>query len=142
MLLPRPPEADELRTRMREIRGRLPDDVQGIVSGARELADWRHYVRTFPWGSVAAALAAGYFVVPRRIEVMRPDVETLERLAKRQKLVVEPRSRVQEKPGLMESAVNIAGNMILRAGLAYAGQMVGGFLGRPADRSPPREHVP
>ncbi len=124
-----PPTPDEIRRQMHSIRQQLPQEMDGIVVGARQLVDWKHYVRRFPWGSLAAAAAAGYLSVPRRVEVQRPDPETLAKLAKQQRLVVEPRSRVEEKPGLLESAVNFAGNMLLRAGMAYVGQRIGGIVG-------------
>jgi hypothetical protein len=144
MIAPRERSAEDLRAQMREIRGKLPQDVRDIVSGAKQLTDWRFYVRQFPWGSLATAATLGYLAVPRRVEVVRPDIKTLEELAKRQKLVVEPQRRVEQKPGLVESALNIAGNMILRAGLAYVGQQVGVLFGTQAAQSKAAEedHTP
>lgn len=135
-------ETDELRFRMREIRSKLPQDVDDIVTGAKELTDWKHYVRAFPWGSLAGALAVGYFAVPRKLEVVRPDAATLEQLAKRQRLVIEPTGRVEKRPGLIESAMSAAGLMILRAGLAYAGQRAGVMFSPAATPTSSRERTP
>lgn len=122
----------EIQDRMREIRGKLPGEVAGIVESARQLTDWKHYVRTFPWGSLAAAAAAGYMAIPRKLEVIRPSAEELLKLAKREKLIIEPKHPAQEKPGLLESAMQLAGNTLLRAGLAYVGQQAGKVFGQSA----------
>lgn len=132
----RSPSADAVRERMDDIRRSLKPEVDQIVTRARELTDWRYYVRSHPWGTLATAVALGYLAVPRRVEQIRPDVETLESLAKRNKLVVEPESHVQKPPGFAESLVHLAGGMLLRAGLAYAGQQVGRFIGTHAAQSP------
>ena len=59
-------ETNAIRQRMEEVRCDLDQDVQEIVEGARDLRDWRSYVRTYPWVCVGAALAVGYLLVPRR----------------------------------------------------------------------------
>lgn len=123
--------ANEIRSRMRAVRGKLPDDVQGIVTGAKQLVDWRHYVRAFPWGALGAAVAAGYFAVPRKLQVVRPDVKTLEELAKRQKLVVEPTGRIEQPASFLQSAASLAGGMLLKAGLNYASRRAGALFAPP-----------
>jgi hypothetical protein len=133
--MPAEPEklsAAEIQDRMREIRGKLPGEVAGIVESARQLTDWKHYVRTFPWGSLAAAAAAGYMAIPRKLEVIRPSAEELLKLARKEKLIIEPKHPAQEKPGLVESALQLTGNMLLRAGLAYMGQKAGKVFGHSA----------
>ena len=47
--------AEQIRERMREIRRDLRADVKGIVVHASHMFDWKSYVRSFPWGSLAAA---------------------------------------------------------------------------------------
>lgn len=124
---------EQIQRQMRQIRLHLDDDVGGIVAGAQQMTDWRRYVAAFPWGSVAAAVAVGYLVVPRKTEIVRPDVETLEKLAKRQQLVVEPNAAAHaRKPSMAETAFNLLGNMIVRAGIAYAGQQFGKIFGEQA----------
>ena len=62
-------KAVEIRQRMSVIRRYIRDDVDGIVQNAQQLADWKHYVRAFPLGSLVVAAVAGYVAVPRRLEV-------------------------------------------------------------------------
>lgn len=59
-------EIDEIRQRMAKIRRDLHADVQGVVEGAAVATSWRHFVKTYPWPSVAVSLAIGYLVVPKR----------------------------------------------------------------------------
>ena len=116
--------ANDLRRQMSTIRANLGGEVSGLISNAQQLTDWRHYVRSFPWGSLAVATAIGYFAVPRKLEISSPDPETLEKLAKDHRLVVQHTPKGEEKRGVMSSVANVAGNAILRAALAYAGQQV------------------
>jgi hypothetical protein len=125
-------QADQIRRQMSLVRRDLAEDVEGLVLRARQLTDWRHYVRSFPWAAVAAAAAAGYFVVPRKVEVVRPDPKTLATLAKHNRLVVEQHPPSTRRPGVLDSVLSIAGNLLLRAGLAYVGQQVGRLVGQHA----------
>lgn len=125
----RDPTADDIRARMAAVREHLDHDVEGIVEGAGRLTDWRNYVQAFPWGSMAAAAALGYLAVPRRLEIVSPDAETLEKLARKNRLVVEHRPRGRNKRGVLATGFNLVGNMLLRAAIAYAGQQVGKVLG-------------
>ncbi|MCA9024327.1 MAG: hypothetical protein KDA86_03850 [Planctomycetaceae bacterium] len=133
---------DEIRRQMDIIRANLGGEVDGLVSNAQQLVDWRHYVRAFPWGSLGVAAALGYFAVPRRLEITSPDADTLERLAKNNRLVVKHTPRGEEKRGLLMSVANLTGNMLLRAGLAYVGQQIGKIVGdHAAQPSPEGVHV-
>lgn len=123
---------DDIQRQMSAIRTHLGGEVDGIVSNAQHLADWKHYVRAFPWASLGVAAAVGYFAVPRKLQIVSPDKETLAQLAKENRLVVEHSPKGTEKPGIVGSLVNLAGNMALRAGIAYAGQQAGKIFGHEA----------
>jgi len=58
-------EIDQLQAEMARIRRDLNGNVDEIVESAKELTDWRLFVRSYPWASVGAAAAAGYLVAPR-----------------------------------------------------------------------------
>ncbi len=130
--------AYEIRQEMNRIRGNLPADVDGLMSNAQQLVNWRHYVRAFPWGSLGVAAALGFFAVPRRLEIQSPDAKTLEKLAKQNRLVIQHSPRGEEKQGVMVSMANLLGNMLLRAGIAYVGQQAGRVLGHQAAEADPQ----
>ena len=58
-------ETQAILQRMEEVRCDLDEGVQEIVEGARVMGMWRHYVRTYPWICLGAAVAGGYLIVPR-----------------------------------------------------------------------------
>lgn len=120
-------QADELRRRMEGVRTDLDHDVEGIVENAKTLADWKHYVRSFPCGSVAAAAALGYFAVPQKLQVLRPDFETLEKLADKNKLVVtsEPKAEAEKRGGIAAYALSLAGTLALKAAMNYFSAYMG-----------------
>ena len=124
-------EADDIRRQMEQIRCDLNHDVEDLVVHAREMTDWRHYMRQYPWASMAAAAAVGYLVVPRRVHVESPDPKTLEKLIRKHQLVVtEPRA--DQKGGLAGAVFGMVSSLVMRGLLAYAGQQAGKVFGHKA----------
>lgn len=128
-------EAAGIRREMHTIRRGLGGEVEGIVSNAQQMLNWKYYVRTHPWASLAASAALGYFAIPQKLEIVRPDAETLAQLAKDKRLVVEHRPAAQPKPSMLASLAGFAGSMLLRAGVAYIGQQSGQIFGQQAAAS-------
>ena len=123
--------AEEIQSQMRQVRRELGEDVQEIVDNARIMTDWKHYVRAYPWVCMGVALAAGYFVVPSRPNLIRPDAKALAEWAKSQKLVVEPVSQARPKPTLSNQLASMAASALLQGGLAVLRQYVSGQLSAP-----------
>lgn len=121
--------ADEIRREMQFARQRVRAEVDEVVDGAKQFADWRYYPRRFPWATLGAAAALGFAAVPRRLEIVSPDVKTLQELARQHKLVVDPKPSGARQPGLIDGLLTMTGNLLLRAGIAYAGQQVGKLFG-------------
>jgi hypothetical protein len=67
--------------------------------------------------------------VPRKLEIVRPDPETIAQLAKEHKLVVEHRPQAHEKTSLAGQVAGLLANVFLRAAVAYAGQQMGKVVG-------------
>jgi hypothetical protein len=55
-----------LQGQMQDVREDLTEHASEAIQNARMEFDWRHYVASHPCTSLAAAMAAGYFLVPRR----------------------------------------------------------------------------
>jgi hypothetical protein len=118
--------AREIRQRMAGLRRelaldaeKLEADVQSVARSARELADWRFYVERFPIATAAAAAVVGYFVIPRRPQVIVPDADTLATMAKNNQVWLRTgRAKAVEKErgfvgGLVALALTAAGRLAL-----------------------------
>lgn len=118
----RPLEADEIRQRMQSVRQQMAVQAAGVATRARELTDWKFYVQRYRWPTMIACAAVGYMLVPRKLQILSPDIKTLEKLARNQRLVVEPNSVAQEKRGMFDTLLSLGAGMLVKAGIAYAGQ--------------------
>lgn len=136
-------EVEQVRRQMARIRCELDENVEQVVESARQIADWRYYVRAYPWAAVGAAFAAGYFVVPRRVQIVSPDADEIYKLAKKNRIVVQDKTNAAQKAerGPGGAIVSFVANMMTRALLAYLGQQVGKIAGIQATEPPPQRPV-
>ena len=121
------PSAEDIQRQMRQVRYELGEDVDEIVENARILADWKHYVRTYPWVCLGVAAAAGFMIVPSRTHIVRPDAKELAAWAKSQKLVIEPASQAKPRTSLMGTVGGMAANALLQGGLAVLRNYLAGM---------------
>lgn len=123
------PTADDIRRQMHITRQRVRAEVNEVVDGAKQLADWRFYPRQFPWLTLGAATAVGFAAIPRRREPVAPDIKALEAFAREHKLEIEPGKSTARKAGVMGAVLATAGSALLRFGVAYAGRELTRRLG-------------
>ncbi len=126
--------AAQIRQRMSVIRRHIGEDVDGIVQNAQQLTDWHHYVRTFPWISVASAAAVGFIAVPRRLEVVRPKAGEIARLAKRERLVVTNQPASEARSSLASTAMTLIGSALLRGAAGYIATNIGSLIGKQVEQ--------
>ena len=132
------PTAEEIRRQMQITRQRVRADVDDVVDGARQLADWRFYPRQFPWLTIGAAAVAGFAIMPRRTEKVEryiPDARVLKELANEHRIVLDPGGKKVKQAGIMGAVLAAAGSALARLAINYATQEVGRRLG-PAPPSP------
>ena len=136
-------ESSDLRERMARIRDGIPEDVDQIVEQARELADWRNFVKQHPWITLSAAAMVGFMAVPSKVNIIRPDANALAKLAKRDKLVVRHEPKITRQAGIVSPMVNLIGTAILRSVVANAGSKFGEVWAdtRPTQRESEPEEV-
>lgn len=120
-------DAESIQREMAQIRYGLYRNVEGIVESAREIADWRHYVRLYPWASVAAAAAVGFFLVPARRTMLQPDAKTIAALIRRGELKIEPQPTTRSSSMLGSVFSGLAGTA-LRGALGIVGQQLAGYV--------------
>jgi hypothetical protein len=122
--------AEQIREQMAQVRRELNLNYGEVVENARDMADWRYYVRNYPWATLGAAVAVGYLVVPNRVQMISPDAGELLKLARKQKLVVEPKPQAEPKSTVGGQVFNMMASMLVRGLLAYAGQKMGKTAGK------------
>ena len=115
------PETTAIRQRMQEVRRDLDEDVQEIVEGARDMCQWRTYVRSYPWICLGTALAIGYWIVPRRLSRMQPDAQTLAQMANQSGFL--PASPA--KSAARDIVRALVGNLVIRGVSSFVEQQVG-----------------
>lgn len=115
-------DAENLRTRMALIRQEIDDDVEAVVEQAKELFDWRNFVKKHPLLSISAAAAAGFLLVPKRSKGMTLSSCELEKLAKHNPLAFQPNSDVRHQPSMVRPVVSLVTGAVMRNALALAGQ--------------------
>lgn len=112
--------AETIREEMQHLRCEISDGMDDVVESARQMADWRCYVKRYPLAFVGAAAVAGFVMVPKRVERIEPDAKTLIKLAKRNELVV--RSKPESQAGLATTLISLVAGAALRAAVGLAGQ--------------------
>jgi hypothetical protein len=124
--------ADEIQRQMAELRIDLHRDVEGIVDSARALADWRYYVRKYPWVCLGGAAVLGYLIVPGRLKAIAPDVETLVALAKKHQLFITPKPEAAKQKSIVGSLVGLAASAALRGAMGFATEYAKGRMNTPS----------
>lgn len=117
-------ESNQIREQMARIRRDLNEDVEAVVENAKELTDWRGFVRRHPILSVGAAAVVGFVVVPNRLNVISPSADTLEKLAKKNRLVVKAKPDVKRQAGMVSPLLNLIGGAMMRTAFTMAGQHI------------------
>lgn len=122
---------EELRQQMATIRHKLPDDVERIVTGAKQMVDWKHYVRDFPWGAALVAAAVGYWLVPRRQGLSSNELKMIEETVKRHtaKKQNEEKTSSAGAAGLGAVIGGMVVNLVTRAAINFAARKVGQMIG-------------
>lgn len=124
---------------MKSVRSGLADDVDELVDSAGEMLDLRQYIKSFPWAFLGGAVALGYLVVPRRLEIVSPDRDALLELAKQNKLVVQANPTPRKRGGAVGTLFGFAANALARGAVGYISRQAGKMMddGGPASDQPP-----
>jgi len=119
-------ETKAILRRMAEVRCDLDEGAQEIVDSTRDLGDWQHYVKSYPWLSLGAACLIGYMVVPRRrVELPRGDQSLAETAGPEAGL---PNPSSSWTAGISKAVQTYAGNLLWRSALSLAGRQLNQYL--------------
>ena len=111
-------ESERLRRRMNRVRRDLDYEVEELVDQANHLTDWRFYMKNYPFASLGAVAMLAYTLVPikKRSDVVI-DEHTLSDLLERGE--TQFRRTRTAKPSLFSSAMQMASQAALRAGITF-----------------------
>jgi hypothetical protein len=122
-------DAERIRRKMHHLRQEMGADVKGIVHGARQLSDWRFYLRQHPWACVGSAFALGFLAAPVRRKSLDGDVEKLLEQLRRNKaaaaLGLAPSAGGSLGSGLLKRALAVGGPILARQAASYFAKRVG-----------------
>jgi len=119
--------AEEIQQEMRQVRRELTEDMQEIVDNARVMTDWRHYVKSYPWATVGAAAALGYWLVPSKSRYVGPDAAAIGDIMKAQMQAAQS-SVEKHKKGIAATIVGLAASALLQGGIALGKQQLTKFM--------------
>jgi hypothetical protein len=119
---------------MQQLRCEIDGDVEDMAASARNVADWKHYVKTYPWVCLGTAAALGFLIVPKRSKVMHPDLASLTERAKTGHLVAAPAPTATR--GLVDALLATAASIAVSKTIGFLGQSVASLLGTVEDASP------
>jgi hypothetical protein len=120
------PSPSEIQSEMRRIRQSLRADVEELVNDVTEIVDWRYQFQARPLFWCSVALAAGYWLIPRKqddYDVRR----VLENISEKQPIVLVGHENGTDRRWLPE-LVNLIGSAAMRQvashGIAAATQIL------------------
>ena len=130
------PRGDAVRERMQQLRCEIDEDVEDVSASARTMVDWKHYVKTYPWVCLGAAVALGFLIVPKRSKAICHDLAIPTELTEAGHLVVKPAPTAVR--GVVDVIVATVVGIAVREATVYLGQSAGKFLGITGQREAKR----
>jgi len=106
---------EAIRHRMMEVRRDLKQD---LATSARDMTDWRSYVRASPWIAIASAVAVGYLLAPKGPAVVRLSGIELQNLARNGQATAMA-SVPQPKKSLARSLFSSLAGLAARSAMTY-----------------------
>jgi hypothetical protein len=139
-------DAEYIRRQMKNVRQEMGADVKEIVHGARQLTDWRYYLRTHPWACVAGAAALGFLVVPtRKAAGAAKDLNVDQLLAQLKSQgfnAAAGRAASFVPGGLLGRVIATAGPIVARTALNAIAARLAGANDREAESAPSHPNAP
>ncbi len=111
--------ADDIRKRMAELRRELAHDVEDVSRSAKAMASPSFYIRKFPWATLAVAAGVGYLLVPKRKQVVQPDMEALAELVRKNQVSINTSKAPAESKGAIKSLLVLGLTWAAKYGMNY-----------------------
>ncbi len=128
------PETQAILRRMEEVRCDLDEGAQEIAEGARDMGEWLHYVKNYPWISMGVACIIGYVIVPRRRLKVRKINQTLDDHSQQLKQAQTPSTS-----GVRSAVLMFVGSLLWRSTLSYIMRQATQHFETQSASSPPED---
>lgn len=119
--------AEDIRRQMAQLRCQLREDFDGTAATAKELTDWKYYVKQAPWAAFGAAAVAAFIIVPRHSQVKTVDAESAKTSVNRERVGVRSKPEAAANAGLGRFLLRTAMSMAIRTAIGVATQKAAEF---------------
>jgi len=109
---------------MAELRRELIHDVQDVTRSAKAMASPSFYMRKFPWATLAIAAGVGYMLIPKKKQVVHPDMEALAELVRKNQVQINTAKASEESQGMVKTLVVMGLTYAAKAGMNYVFQQL------------------
>src|SRR6476619_1844145 len=110
-------EVEKIRKRMSELRRELVYDVQDVSRSAKAMASPSFYIRKFPWATLAIAAGVGYMLIPKKKQVIKPDMEALAELVRKNQVNINASKAAEESQGMVKTLAVMGLTWAAKAGM-------------------------
>ncbi len=117
-------QAESIRRRMAELRRELIDDMQEVSRSAKAMASPSFYIRKFPWATMAVAAGIGYLLIPKKKQVVQPDMEALAELVRKNQVSINASKASEETQGMVKTLAVMGLSWAARTGMNYLVQQL------------------
>lgn len=137
-------EAESIRKRMAELRRELTCDMQEVSRSAKAMASPSFYIRKFPWATMAVAAGIGYLLIPKKKQIVQPDMEALAELVRKNQVNINASKASQESQGMVKTLAVMGLSWAARAGMNYLVQQLtaAGAKGKAPEPATPSSATP
>ena len=111
--------AEKICRRMAELRRELVHDMQDVSRSAKAMASPSFYIRKFPWATLAIAAGVGYMLIPKKKQVIKPDMEALAELVRKNQVNINASKAAEESQGMVKTLAVMGLTWAAKAGMNY-----------------------
>jgi hypothetical protein len=111
--------AEKICRRMAELRRELACDVQDVTRSAKAMASPSFYIRKFPWATLAVAAGLGYMLIPKKKQVVQPDMKALAELVRKNQVKIDTSKASNETQGMLKSLMVMGLSYAAKSGMNY-----------------------
>jgi hypothetical protein len=111
--------AEEIRKRMAALRRELVCDVEDVTRSAKAMASPSFYIRKFPWATLAVAAGVGYLLIPKKKQIVQPDMEALAELVRKNQVNINTSKAAEESQGMLKTLAVMGLTYVAKAGMNY-----------------------